>query len=344
MMLSSAGPETRRSAAGGDKKELFDEDYSAMARKIWDKGGLKEKGWRWVKGSGLSTNKFVFKNVRGGKQGCHWFLDDGEFGKGIEKYGLDHSPEDPNKQYLGLPVKERKSLKKIYAKLFPEIDADKKREGDSNSSHASNIEHGVKKKKRKNPSPAVVTAPTAGVVAAFPRVSMSPSSGGNGNAERVATSRSLNEAVGSSPGEASGHSPDTAASRSLDAGPAAEAVGYTTPVFNKDDVVYRLRVLGDLLKNESLLLEDFYRAGKIYTSLGVACAKLAAVKNVEHDLQMAIADEDYASATQLKNKRDLKRGQVMQALCEAEIEAKGGAPEVEREVKVCIKKEEDNSI
>jgi hypothetical protein len=68
-------------------------------------------------------------------------------------------------------------------------------------------EEAKKKKQKKMNPPPVTTAPTT---AAFPRVSMSPSSGGNAGG--------CNAAMGSSSlDEASGHSPDTAVGRSPDA-------------------------------------------------------------------------------------------------------------------------------
>ena len=163
----------------------------------------------------------------------------------IEKYGLDHAPEDPKHRYVALPVKDRKKLAQIYAELFPvtEIAEDKRKKAEE-LSHASNLEHGAKRKK-KNPPP-VVTAPiTATTATTFPRVSMSPPSGG-GNAVldltdspqvvRVGTGRSYEEAAGSSPNASGGYSPDKAAAadHSLDAAPATATISYTTPVFDKD--------------------------------------------------------------------------------------------------------------
>ena len=227
---------------------------------------LKEKGWEHVNGSGLYTNKFVYKNIKGGERGMHYAMDDEELGRMIEKYGMDHSPEDPNHQYVALPLEDQKTVEKIHDELFPKktgINADKKREAD-----LSNINKEAKKKKKQkkmNPPP-VTTAPTmaafhfapvnkdtkkvkeihyelfpdkkreadvsilekeeakkkkqkkmnpppvttAPTPAAFPRVSMSPSSGGNAGG--------CNAAMGSSSlDEASGHSPDTAVGRSPDA-------------------------------------------------------------------------------------------------------------------------------
>jgi len=69
---------------------------SSTPRKIYDLGGLWEKGWMHVKGSGLYTNKFVYNNIRGGERGIHYAMDDEELGQMIEKYGMDHEPKDPH--------------------------------------------------------------------------------------------------------------------------------------------------------------------------------------------------------------------------------------------------------
>ncbi len=164
---------------GGDGKERsLDYDFDSMARNLWDKGGLRERGWRYEKGSGLITFKFVYKDAGGGMRGCHWFADDEELGLGIVKYGMDHSPEDPSIEYEGLPEKDRKSLKQIHDEIFPKtgIDADKKREADaSNIDMETERKNQKKKKKKKKNPPQVETAPaTDDAVAALPRVSMSP--------------------------------------------------------------------------------------------------------------------------------------------------------------------------
>lgn len=243
--MSTAGPETRRSVEGRDKNELYDEDYGNKARRIFDVR-LKDEGWRAIKGSGMVNWRFTYKtNEVKGEPGIHHAEDDGGLGKMIEKYGLDHAPEDPKHRYVALPVKDRKKLAQIYAELFPvtEIAEDKRKKAEE-LSHASNLEHGAKRKK-KNPPP-VVTAPiTATTATTFPRVSMSPPSGG-GNAVldltdspqvvRVGTGRSYEEAAGSSPNASGGYSPDKAAAadHSPDAAPATATISYTTPVFDKD--------------------------------------------------------------------------------------------------------------
>ena len=74
---------------------------------------------------------------------------------------------------MALPLNDRKTVEEIHDELFPKktgINADKKTEAD-----LSNIDKEAKKKKKMNPPP-VTTAPTT---AAFHRVSISPSSGGN---------------------------------------------------------------------------------------------------------------------------------------------------------------------
>ena len=163
---------------GRDKNELYDEDYGNKARRIFDVR-LKDEGWRAIKGSGMVNWRFTYKtNEVKGEPGIHHAEDDGGLGKMIEKYGLDHAPEDPKHRYVALPVKDRKKLAQIYAELFPvtEIAEDKRKKAEE-LSHASNLEHGAKRKK-KNPPP-VVTAPiTATTATTFPRVSMSPPSGG----------------------------------------------------------------------------------------------------------------------------------------------------------------------
>ncbi len=169
-MSSARRPETRSSVKGGDNKE-HDLAYSAMVRDIFH-FHLKEKGWKYVAGSGLYTNKFFYKkNIKEGERGMHYAMDDGELGKMIEKYGMDHSPEDPNHQYVALPLKDRKTVEEIHDELFTGINTDKKTEAD-----LSNIDKEAKKKKKMNPPP-VTTAPT---IAAC--VSISPSSGGNADA------------------------------------------------------------------------------------------------------------------------------------------------------------------
>ena len=70
----------------------------------------------------------------------------------IEKYGLDHAPKNPNHRYVALPVKDRKKLAQIYAELFPVTEIAHKRKNVEELSHASNLEHGAKRKK-KNPPP-----------------------------------------------------------------------------------------------------------------------------------------------------------------------------------------------
>jgi hypothetical protein len=108
--------------------------------------------------------------------------------------------------YVALPLKDRKSVKQIHDELFPKktgVDTDKKREAD-----LSNIDKEVKKKKQKKMNPPPVT--TASPTAAFPRVSMSPSSGGDPGDCNAAT----------------GHSPDTAGGRSP--GGNADSIGRVT--------------------------------------------------------------------------------------------------------------------
>ena len=194
-MSSARRPETRRSVKGGDNKE-HDLAYAAMVRDIFH-FRLKEKGWKYVTASGLYTNKFFYKkNIKEGIRGMHYAMDDGELGKMIEKYGMDHSPEDPNHQYVALPLEDRKTVEEIHDELFPkktEINADKKREADASN---LNEEEKMKKKQKKKPPPV--------------RVSASPPPGGNAGG--------CNVAIGSSSlDEASGHSPDTTAGRSPDA-------------------------------------------------------------------------------------------------------------------------------
>ena len=239
--MSTAGRQTRRSVEGRDKNELYDEVYWGMARSVFE-FCLKDKGWRAIKASGLVTWRFTYRtNEVKGERGIHYAEDDGGLGKMIEKYGLDHAPEDPNHRYVALPVKDRKTLAQVCAELGIAEDKRKKAE---ELPHASNLEHGAKRKK-KNPPP-VVTAPiTATTATTFPRVSMSPPSGG-GNAVldltdspqvvRVGTGRSYDEAAGSSPNASGGYSPDEAAAadHSPDAAPATATIGYTTPVFDKD--------------------------------------------------------------------------------------------------------------
>lgn len=163
----------------------------------------------------------------------------------IEKYGLDHAPKNPNHRYVALPVKDRKKLAQICAELFPVTEIAHKRKNVEELSHASNLEHGAKRKK-KNPPPVVTASITATTAATFPPVSMSPPSGGGGDAVldlthspqvvRVGTGRSYEEAAGSSPNAPGGYSPDEAAAvdHSPDAAPTTAMIGYATPVFDKD--------------------------------------------------------------------------------------------------------------
>ena len=170
---------------------------------------------------------------------------------------------------MALPLKDRKTVEEIHDELFPKktgINADKKTEAD-----LSNIDKEAKKKKKMNPPP-VTTAPTT---AAFHRVSISPSSGGNAGGCNAAKFHRVSISP-SSGGNAGGCNAAKTSKQALE-----------DKNFELAEQVEEFT----WAKEQINAAADNSWCGKMTKSLGTVHSKLAAVKGAEPEMREAAKDQ-----------------------------------------------------